>query len=69
LEELPSNLKILQVGLNVDELKDFSFKLKNPGQVDSLGYPHYATPHLKDISKDATLDGFDASVLLSLGYY
>ena len=69
LEELPSNLKILQVELDVDELKDFSFKLKNPGQIDSLGYPHYATPHLDHISKDATLDGFDASVLLSLGYY
>ena len=69
LEELPSELKIQQVGLNVDELKDFSFKLKNPGQVDSLGYPYHSTPHLKDISKDATLDGFDASVLLSLGYY
>ena len=69
LEELPSNLKILQVELNVDELNDFGFKLKNPGQIDSLGYPHYATPHLDYISKDATLNGFDASVLLSLGYY
>lgn len=69
LEELPAGLKIQQVELNVDELKDFSFKLKNPGQVDSLGYPYGATPHLDRISKDATLDGFDASVLLSLGYY
>lgn len=69
LEELPAGLKIQQIELNVDELKDFSFKLKSPGQVDSLGYPHYATPHLDHISKDATLDGFDASVLLSLGYY
>ena len=69
LEELPSGLKVQQVELNVDELKDFSFKLKNPGQIDSLGYPHYATPHLDHISKDATLDGFDGSVLLSLGYY
>ena len=69
LEELPSGLKVQQVELNVDELKNFSFKLKNPGQIDSLGYPYQATPHLDHISKDATLDGFDASVLLSLGYY
>ena len=70
LEELASSVKrIQQVELNVDEIKDFRFKLKGQDQVDSLGYPYHATPHLKDISKDATLDGFDASVLLSLGYY
>jgi len=55
--------------LNIDEVKDFSFKLKSQGQVDSLGYPYHGTPHHKDISKDASLDGFDASVTLSLGYY
>ena len=68
LEELPAALKVQQVELNVDELKDFSFKLKSPGQVGSLGYPYYARIHVNNISKDATLDGFDGSVSLSLGY-
>lgn len=69
LENLASGFNIQQVELNVDSVKDFSFKLKSRGQVDSLGYPYHSTPHLENISKDATLDGFDASVLLSLGYY
>lgn len=70
LEALPSEVKkIQQVYVNLEELKDFRFKLSTKGQVDSLGYPQYGTHQIKDISKDATLDGFDASVMLSLGYY
>lgn len=70
LEALPTEVKkIQQVYVNLEELKDFRFKLSTKGQVDSLGYPHYGTHRIRDISKDATLDGFDASVMLSLGYY
>lgn len=70
LEDLSTKVKnIQQVHVNLDNVKDFSFKLKSQDQVDSLGYPYHSTPHLENIPKDATLDGFDASVLLSLGYY
>lgn len=69
LEQISPKMKrIMEVELKMDSIEDFRFKLQTPGQVASLGYAYHATPHLDHISKDATLDGFDASVALGFGY-
>lgn len=60
LEDLSAEVKeISQVILDISKLEDFKFKLKDPGKVVSVGNLHMS---IKDISQDATLDGFDASV-------
>lgn len=60
LEDLSGEVKkISQVLVDVSKLKDFKFRLKGPGKVVSLGDLHNS---IRDISQDATLDGFDASV-------
>lgn len=67
LEELDSQASFEIIELNSPRVEDFRFKLKKSGQVEIVGSFNGAN-HLLDLKKDVTLDGFDASVALSLGY-
>ena len=67
LECIQPSSEIRGVELDITKLESFRFKLKKPGIVHSLGTTSGYTIASK-LQPNASLDGFDASTALSLGW-